>query len=75
MDDWARFPYPSSTQDIGGEWLDQGQSVGLVVPSAAVPAGLEKNIVLNPRHQDISQLKLIESTEELYNHRIFSGLK
>jgi len=75
IDDWAQFPYPSSTQDIGGKWLDLNQSIGLIVPSAAVPAGLEKNILINPKHKDISHLKLIESTEELYNHRIFSGLK
>ncbi len=71
--DWAAFPYPMATQDIGGDWLDAGKEVALLVPSAAVPKGLEKIAVINPRHTGCSKIKLIESTPDLYNERTFSG--
>jgi len=72
-DNWAQFPWPRSTQQIGGDWLEYGREFGLFVPSAAVPQGLEKNLVVNPRHPDVSSLKLVSSTAELFNKRIFSG--
>jgi len=73
-DDWARFPYPGSTQQIGGDWLEQDGEFGLLVPSSAVPQGLEKIMVVNPLHPDITFLKLVSSTAELFNKRTFSGL-
>ncbi len=72
--DWACFPYPRSTQQLGGDWLEKCQQLGLFVPSSAVPQGLEKIIVANPRHHDIKYLKLLSSTAELFNKRTFSGL-
>ena len=73
-DDWAEFPYPISTQTIGGEWLDQGNELGLLVPSAAVPEGLENIAVINPLHPACAEITLIKSTPDLYNKRTFSGL-
>ncbi len=73
-DDWAEFPYSPSTQAIGGDWLDNGKEVAFIVPSAAVPQGLEKIVVVNPNHEDCSQIQLIDSTSELYNKRTFSGV-
>lgn len=72
--DWAQFPYPVSTQKIGGDWLDKCDEFGLFVPSSAVPLGLEKIMIANPRHPDIAYLKLVSSTPELFNKRTFSGL-
>ena len=73
-DNWAQFPYPRSTQQIGGNWLEQGSEFGLFVPSTAVPQGLEKILVANPHHPDVNALKLVSSTAELFNKRTFSGL-
>jgi RES domain-containing protein len=73
-EDWARYPYPVSTQTIGGDWLDRGDDVGLLAPSAAVPEGLEHIVVINPRHPDCAKLRLIASTAELFNKRSFAGL-
>ena len=72
--DWAAFPYPISTQTIGGDWLDKSEEVGLLVPSAAVPQGLERIIVINPRHQGSQYIQLIDSSPDLYNKRTFSGV-
>jgi RES domain-containing protein len=73
-DDWACFPYPRSTQQIGKDWLDKCNELGLLVPSSAVPQGLEKILVVNPRHPDIRHLKLVSSISELFNKRTFTGL-
>lgn len=72
--DWSRYPYPSSTQKIGSQWLNEGNSLILLVPSVAVPAGLENIAVINPRHPDINKLKLSSVESDLYNDRAFNGL-
>jgi RES domain-containing protein len=73
--DWAAFPYPTSTQTIGGDWLLTGKAFGLLVPSAAVPEGLEKIAVVNPGHPACAKVRLLRSTVNLYNKRTFSGLQ
>jgi RES domain-containing protein len=73
--DWSRYPYPSSTQKIGSQWLNEGGSLILFVPSVAVPAGLENIAVINPRHPDINKLKLSSVESDLYNDRAFKGLR
>ena len=73
-EDWAQFPYPASTQKLGDEWLNECSSLGLVVPSTAVSAGLEKIVVLNPNHPAITGITLRESLSELFNKRSFSGI-
>jgi RES domain-containing protein len=72
--DWSRYPYPSSTQTIGSQWLNEGSSLILFVPSVAVPAGLENIAVINPRHPEINQLTLSSVESDLYNDRAFKGL-
>jgi RES domain-containing protein len=72
--DWSRYPYPSSTQKIGSQWLNEGDSLILFVPSVAVPAGLENIAVINPRHPDINELKLSFVESDLYNDRAFKGI-
>lgn len=73
-DDWSRYPYPESTQQMGTEWLQEGRALALLVPSTAVPAGLERIAVINPRHPDCHQLRLVDVTADLYNKRGFQGL-
>jgi RES domain-containing protein len=72
--DWSRYPYPSSTQKIGSQWLNEGDSLILFVPSVAVPAGLENIAVINLKHPDINKLKLSSVESDLYNDRAFKGL-
>lgn len=72
--DWSRYPYPLSTQKIGSQWLNEGNSLILFVPSVAVPAGLENIAVINPRHTQINELKLSSVESALYNDRAFKGI-
>ena len=73
--DWSRYPYPSSTNKIGSQWLNEGSSLILFVPSVAVPAGLENIAVINPRHTQINELRLSSVESSLYNDRAFKGLR
>ena len=69
--DWDSFPYPVATQEIGDNWLKQGKQFGLIVPSAAVAMGLDEIIIVNPLHDAAREIKLIDSTDKIYNPRAF----
>lgn len=51
---WRAYPAPSGLQDLGTAWARAGETVGLSVPSAVIPA--ERNILLNPRHPEFSEI-------------------
>jgi len=70
---WNHYPYPSSTQQLGTAWLKTRNRLALLVPSAAVPGGLEKCVVINPLHSAISQLKLVDRRDDIYSERIFAS--
>jgi RES domain-containing protein len=70
---WDAYPYPAATQQLGAVWLSSGKRVALRVPSAAVPGGLEKCVVINPRHSAINQLKLVDQKRDIYSTRIFAS--
>lgn len=71
---WADFPYPLSTQQIGSKWLKDCKKLALIVPSTAVPAGLEKIIIVNPSHSEIKKLTLTKKIKDLFNKRTFQGI-
>ena len=73
-ENWAKFPYPISTQTIGSRWLESNKELCLIVPSVAIPEGMENIIIVNPNHPQISKLKLSSSTANLYNKRAFKGI-
>ena len=70
---WNEYPYPAATQHRGAAWLRSAQRAALRVPSAAVPDGLEKCVVINPRHSAINQLKLVDQKRDIYSKRIFAS--
>lgn len=61
----------AATQTIGMQWLADGASLGLWVPSFVEPA--EKNLLINPAHPDFSGIKLvIEKNPFVFDPRLFS---
>lgn len=58
--DWQQLPepYPASTQQLGSEWAESLRSLALKVPSAVVPS--EFNLLLNPRHPAMSEVRFGE---------------
>ena len=69
--DWDRFPHPPSTQRMGSDWLRQGSASLLVVPSAAVPGGLDNIVLASPTRLDAASIRLTAVRERLYNPRAF----
>lgn len=55
--DWQRIPMSRSAQNFGGIWLRRKDTLAMKVPSVIVPE--EANIVINPAHQDYSQVQLL----------------
>ena len=72
-DNWDAYPYRWETQRLGTRWLAEAKAALLFVPSAAVPGGLESNVVYNPRHPDAHRLELIASERRIYSDRMFAG--
>ncbi len=54
--------------DFGDAWLASRRSLLLIVPSVIVPQ--ETNILINPRHPDADQIKIIKTTKFVYDGRI-----
>lgn len=71
--DWDAFPYPASTQRIGGDWLASRRTLGLRVPSVADLLMVDHCMVVNPLHPNIGMIKYVKHTAELYNIRAFTA--
>ena len=73
--DWERFPYPRSTQRMGSDWLTRGSASLLVLPSAAVPGGLDDIVLAAPARLDAASIRLSAVHERLYNPRAFASAR
>lgn len=61
----------AATQTIGMQWLVDGKSLGLWVPSFVEPA--EHNLLINPAHPQFSSIKLIvEKNPFVFDPRLFA---
>jgi len=75
-EDWRDFPYPETTQSLGSEWLKSNVSLFMAVPSCTVPASSGWNCcVMNPSHPDRDKINLVGIDNDVYNERLFEGLK
>jgi RES domain-containing protein len=54
---------------IGDDWLAQGSTALLSVPSAIVE--VERNVLLNPRHRDAGSVAVAEVTPFGWDERLF----
>lgn len=67
-EDWRELPAPASTHDFGSQWVMQGRSPVLRVPSIVVDG--EFNYILNPRHADFGRLKIGTSMPFSFDPRL-----
>lgn len=59
LDDvWRNNPPPFYTQKIGSDWLLLNTHLAMQVPSAILP--VQHNILINPKHSKISDVKIIK---------------
>ena len=57
------------TQSIGDRWFFEGRSLFLDVPSVLVPE--TSNLLVNPLHSEINQLKIKRVYEHAFDARLF----
>lgn len=67
--DWNAMPADRPSMSFGTNWLRGRQQLGLIVPSAVMP--LERNIVLNPWHPAIADVRVVEVLDFRYDDRMF----
>ncbi len=70
--DWADFQQYGMCQLRGSDWLMQGKSAVLRVPSAIVPG--ECNYLLSPAHPDFSQIRLTATEPFRFDPRIKAAI-
>jgi len=59
----------AETQSIGNRWLSENRSLLLEVPSVLVPETW--NVLVNPLHNEASQLKIVRVYEHVFDTRLF----
>lgn len=67
--DWQSFPHSNSTQLIGDKFLKDNKFLVLKVPSATVQG--EFNYLINPRHQNFNQIKIVKIENFSFDERLF----
>ena len=68
-EDWHVFPYRTSTQAIGDEFVRANQYSLLRVPSAVVPGDF--NFLLNPHHPDFKKISILKTEKFPFDARMF----
>ncbi len=66
---WKTFPHPPSTQELGDRFIHESRYAVLKVPSAVVQG--EFNYLLNPKHPDMSVIKIIKTEPFDFDERLF----
>lgn len=66
--DWNKFPYTSSNQKIGDEFIRKGENGLLYVPSAVVKG--ELNVLINPKHPEFSRISISNIEEFTFDRRL-----
>ena len=58
---WRATPPEQYTKQMGANWLTSQKSLAMIVPSAILPS--ENNILLNPKHNLYSKIKVIKISD------------
>ena len=65
---WQSYPAPAVLQRLGDDWLASESTAVLEVPSAVIPE--ENNLLLNPRHADASNIRVLSTKDFAYDSRL-----
>lgn len=71
-DGWQSLPADRPSMNFGTKWLRSQRHLGLIVPSAVLP--LERNLVVNPGHPAISQIRILAIYDFEYDARMLERL-
>ncbi len=65
---WNENPPNVTTKSIGDTFISQGEYMVLSVPSAVNP--LESNLLINDRHREFKDIKIIEKEQIIFDKRL-----
>ena len=65
---WERLGENPTCASLGDAWARAGRTLALRVPSAVVPE--ETNVLLNPRHADAAQVRVIAERPFAFDPRL-----
>jgi RES domain-containing protein len=71
--DWAQYPVPASTREIGTRWIQKQESLVLAVPSAVI--AIEKNYLINLLHPDFDKLEIGKPQPFRFDERLVKIIK
>lgn len=66
---WNTLPADTPSMDFGTQWLNRGEQLGLILPSAVLR--LERNIMLNPLHPAMKDVQIVEVLDFSYDERMY----
>lgn len=68
---WKRSARPPACQRFGDRWVKTGKSAVLIVPSATITArGGERNVILNPVHENFGQVRHLATLDLELDERL-----
>lgn len=65
---WRTTPPPDACSALVSNWIAEGSSLALKVPSVVVPK--EWNILINPDHPDFPKLKIAKAEAHCFDSRL-----
>ena len=68
---WRRFPSPPENQAIGDQWVAQGRTLILRVPSAIIPSAA--NFLINPSHPEFAKVVIGRPERFAFDRRLLSS--
>lgn len=68
---WVNPALPKLAR-MGQEWSERNAEVALVVPSSVTPKAEGRKYILNPKHPDFAQIKIVSINEYRYDSRFFT---
>lgn len=65
---WDKLPDNGNARRLGDQWLASHHSLLLQVPSAIIHD--EFNVLINPKHPEFAQLKIVDKRDYFYDTRL-----
>ena len=67
-DNWWQYPAPTALQNVGLKWINAGTFLLIKVPSVHVRQ--EYNILINPHHPEMRNVKITDVEPFIYDPRL-----
>lgn len=67
-DNWALYPAPVILSEIGEQWIREGKTIALKVPSCIIHSA--HNYILNCRHAQYHKVRLVDRSSFKFDSRL-----